>query len=221
MKQTLMKLLQLEVSIYVAFLALIIFIIFYEKIPAKEKAAALVIFTYSLTEISAGYLMFNKQHNIWLYNIMLIPQIISISYALLSNMKPGMTVKILFSGVMLLIFAHIVNIIYFQGVNQFANFTFIPSYTWLAVIAYYFLREVLEVIEKKPFDSLITWLAIATLIDNAASMPILTVIGWSEFITNNELLKLISIITWMYAFWYLIIIFGLLWTRTSLKSAFC
>ena len=122
--------------------------------------------------------------------------------------------------VYLLTLMHIVNLLFFQGFHVLANFTYIPAYGWMAVLAFYFLKEQLEDVNMVPFNSLITWFAVATLIDIAGSLPILSVLGWSGFISQEIAFHLYDLVTWLYAFWFFIILTGLLWTKTTLRSAF-
>ena len=88
----------------------------------------------------------------------------------------------------------------------------------MAACAFFYLREQMELVDKQPFRNLVFWFALATLIDNAGTLPVMAVLGWTDYINTANAGHLWKLVTWLYALWYLIILTGLLWTKTSLRS---
>jgi hypothetical protein len=124
------------------------------------------------------------------------------------------------AGCILIMVAHAMNLSFYQGMEHFANFTYIPASTWMAAYAFFFLRDKMITAEETPFNGLVDWFAIATLIDHAGAIPILSLLGWTNYINSEYSNHLFDLVTLLYMFWYLLILSGLLWTRTSLRSVF-
>lgn len=207
-----------KVAVYVAMTAAFIFVIFFKRLNGNERWVAAVILLYTSVDLVASVMSFLQLPNHWLYNVMLIPQFILVSVTLHCNMNGSKFKQVFRTGVLLLLILHVVNIMLFQGFSHFANFTYIPACAWMATGCFFYLREQMEQVDKSPFDFLVTWFALATLIDNAGTLPILSVLGWTNYIESSYALHLWDFAKWLYACWYMIIIFGLLWTKTSLRS---
>ncbi len=210
----------LNVSIYAGLLAVVSFLAFYQKLDKNEKWITGVVLLYTGCDLVATWLIFQGKQNLWLYNWALLPQLLVVTFVMVESMKSVTARRIFFGGTLMLASLHFLNLLFFQGYEILANFTYIPAYGWMAVIAFYYLKEQLEDVTVIPFNCMITWFALATLIDNAGSLPILSVLGWSNFITMPVAYHLFDIVTWLYAFWFFILLTGLLWTKTSLRSAF-
>src|SRR4030095_11252986 len=210
----------LNISIYAGLVALIVFLGFYWKLDQGERRVAHAVFLFAGCDIVATVLIFVGKQNLWLYNWVLVPQIILVTFMMVHGMQGKVIKNVLIGGSIILTLLHILNMLAFQGYVNLAYYTYIPCSVWMAVCSFYYLREQLEDVSLVPFNFLLTWFALATLIDNAGSMPILSVLGWSNFISQPIAYHLYAFVTWLYAFWFLIILTGLLWTKTPLKSVF-
>lgn len=206
------------VSVYASAITLVIFLIMFRRLNAGERWVGLVIIIYSFTEIVANFMAVQKIPNLWWYNIMLIPQFMVVITALHNQMNSRKLKRIFSTGCLLISIFHLTNIMLYQGVHNFANFTYVPACGWMAACAFFYLREQMELVEMQPFRNLVFWFAFATLIDNAGTMPVMAVLGWTDYINTTNAGHLWKLVTWLYAFWYLIILTGLLWTKTSLRS---
>ncbi len=209
-----------EYFIYVSILVSLVLAFFFRKLPVNERCVAITVFIYTAADIVSSVLAYHKIQNLWFFNIIFFPQFAAITYCFASNMSGEAQKRIVITGWLVLSVLHALNILYFQGFHTFCSFTFIPSCTWMAVSAYLLLRDMLEQQESPPFATFIAWFALATLIDNAGAIPIISILGWNSFIQTDLAYRLWEIVMWLYTFWYLIILFGLLWTRTTLRSVF-
>ncbi len=207
-------------EIYTASIVVPAFIILFGRLDANDRLVAFIIFLYSTTDIVASVMSFHKIPNLRLYNLVLIPQFIAISILINRNLLSSKLKQVFGTGGVLLMIIHVVNISLYQENEVLANFTYIPACAWLAVFSFLYLHEQMEQVNRIPFDNLVSWFALATLIDNTGTIPILSMLGWSDYIHSSYASHLYEIVIYLYGLWYLIILTGLLWTRTSLRSVF-
>jgi len=208
------------ISLQCGLLALAGMMVFIKSYSREDFLVAVLLLLYVAVDVAASVLAYLNMNNIWLYNITLFPEFIFTMLLLTRSMSFVGIKKWLNTGMIIISLLHVVNVQWGQGLHAFASFTYLPATALLAVAAYFYLKERLEETDSIPFTNWITWFAMALLIDHVGSLPILTVLGWSDFITQPFANKLYAIVTWLYAFWYLIIFTGLLWTRTSIRSRF-
>jgi len=183
------------------------------------KWVSATVMIYGINDLTSSVMAFNEINNLWLYNLMLFPQFIMVLVILIRKIQNVRIRWVLISGGVILILFHAGNILFLQGLHDFNNFSYIPATTWMATCSFFYLREQMEKIDEAPFDKLLTWFALATLIDIAGSMPILSLLGWTDYIQTSQASKLWVVVQMLYTFWYLLILIGLIWTRTSLRSA--
>lgn len=203
----------------VTFLSVFMFIWFFNRFSKMERLVAVIIFLYAGADFTASIMAAYKIHNLWFYSIVLIPQLLLVTYALTYKLADHRKRKFLFLVSILIAISHCVNIIFFQGMETLNTYTYIPGNTWISVCAFLYLKEQIEKLEINPFEHLFTWFALATMIDHVGSIPILLTLSWPVF---NEITSagLVVFNQGLYMFWYLIISFGLIWTKTSLRSRF-
>ena len=207
-----------QIFIY-PFLAILIgVLVSIRTLNSEEKWIALTVFIYAITEIISSMLAFHHHNNLWFYNLMLFPQFILVMILLVHNMANKTIRRILFIGGACLLLFHLTNILFLQGIYSFNNFTYIPAAVWMATASNFYLRGQMEQIETAPFEKWLTWFALATLIDNAGSAPILSLLGWSDYLNSPQAMKLLEVTSYLYSFWYFIILIGFIWTRNSLRS---
>lgn len=202
-----------DIFIYPCLVVMLLLPFLFVKLQRVERLAAIAIMIYCVTDIVASVLASNKIGNLWFYNLMLFPQFIFVSLVCCIKITGKMLRMILYSGVAFILMLHVINLFWYQGFYKFDSFSYIPAMAWMAACAYFFLREQFNNINIKPFNDFLSWFALATLIDNAGSMPILSVLGWTEYIQTSQAAKLIDVITLLYTLWYLIILTGIIWTR--------
>jgi hypothetical protein len=201
-------------------ITLLTMIYFFRKFDRMERFVILAVFPYLMTDWLTAWSTFNRINNHWMFNVMLLPQFTLVIFCMAFSSSNDRLRKIIFTGWLFLAIFHIANIAWIQDINQFANFSYIPASAWMAISSYLYLRDHIEQIHVRPFDHLVSWFALATLIDNAGAIPIVTLLGWNTFIEMEMAYNLWNVIIILYTFWYLIILFGVIWTRTTLRSAF-
>ncbi len=210
----------LNLLMVISLLTMFLFIGFYTKLSNKDRWIVGVIVTYAIVDFAAALMAQYKMYNQWLYSMMLIPQMLLVTYTLVNGMKNRKSKQIMMGGSIVLSLAHIINMCWFEGFNSFCPVTYIPAVTWMAVCSFMYLREQINNYDSIPFDSLLSWFALATLIDHAATMPILTSLSWPAFAESKFGYDLWDIANLFYIGWFLINVTGLLWTQTSLRSRF-
>jgi len=204
---------------YPCLVVMIWFLVSFFKMNSDDRWVAVTVILYGINDIVTSLMAFYKMHNLWFYNLMLFPQFIMVITLLIKNLYSRKLQLVLLTGGALLILFHTINLLFLQGIHDFNNFTYIPAAAWMAVCAFFYLREQMEISEESPFDKLLTWFAFAMLIDQVGSIPILSVLGWTDYIQTQHAAKLWDVVELLYTFWYLLILLGLVWTRSSLRSA--
>jgi hypothetical protein len=212
-------LLTTHLTVQAAILTTLVSFLMLRKLSGTDLFVAVTVWLYAVVEITGAIMSYKDINNLWFYNTMLFPQFLLVSATLNREMKGVRLRQVYNTGGLLLMIAHLVNLLLYQGVHDFANFTFIPACAWMAGGCFFFLREQMELSDDSPFNRLIAWFALATLIDNAGSMPILSILGWTTYIETDYAGHLWDVVVWLFAGWFLLILFGLLWTKTSLRSA--
>ncbi len=210
----------LDLLVVIELLSLVLFIGFYSKLNNRDRWIVGVIVIYAVVDLVAAVMADYDIYNQWLYSVALIPQLLLVTYTLLNGMKNRKLKQIMMGGSFTLALAHIINLCWFEGFDSFCPLTYIPAVTWMAVCSFMYLREQINSYDSIPFDSLLSWFALATLIDHAATMPILTSLSWPAFGNSKFGYELWDIANLFYMGWFLINITGLLWTQTSLRSRF-
>jgi hypothetical protein len=210
----------LDLLVVIELLSMFLLIGFYNKLSNRDRWIVGVIVIYSIVDLVAAVMAEYEIYNQWLYSVALIPQMLLVTYTLVNGMKNRKYKKIMMGGSIALSLAHIINMSWFEGVDSFCPVTYIPAVTWMAVCSYMYLHEQINSYDLIPFDSLLSWFALATLIDHAATMPILTSLSWPAFAESKFGYDLWDIANLFYIGWFLINVTGLLWTQTSLRSRF-
>jgi hypothetical protein len=209
-----------EISVQLALVMLTGMLVLYRRMTAEDRRVAVVMTTFIAVDIGASLLAYHGHNNYWFYNIALLPQFFSTTVVLVHPLGNRRIRNVLYSGILILPLLHISNLLWGQSLYYFARYTYVPSAVWMAVCAYFFLRERLDREEDTPFNHWIVWFAMGVLIDHAGSIPIISVLGWTTFLEQPFAEKLYTTVTWIYAAWYFMIFTGLLWTKTSLRSLF-
>lgn len=210
----------LDILVVVALVSMFIFMAFYRRMETKNRWVTIVIMVYTLGELVALVMAGKKIHNQWFYGLMLVPQLILVTSTLKNGMMNRTTKMVMMGGSIVLSLAHLINMRWFEGADSMCLVTYIPAVTWLAVCSFLYLREQINNHDAIPFNSLLSWFALATLIDNAATMPILTSLSWPSFANSKFAYDLFDIVQMFYIGWFLLNVTGLLWTQTSLKLRF-
>lgn len=192
----------------------------FPKLDKAERWVPLILLTYILTEIAASYFALHGWHNLWIYNVMLIPESALLAIVFSGKLNTGKQRYLLLFLVCALLLIHSSNMLFYQGWNEFNNYTYIPIIVLQAVFSFLYLRSTMMDLNTKPFDHLVSWLAIATLIDAAGSIPILTTLAWHDFLNSGYSDLLSELVMYLFYGWFLIIGAGILWTKTSLRSRF-
>ncbi|HMT28666.1 MAG TPA: hypothetical protein PKD91_05235 [Bacteroidia bacterium] len=210
----------LDLLVVIELLSLLLFVAFYKKLRNKDRWIVGVIVIYAVGDLIGAVMASNTIPNQWVYSMMLIPQLLLVTYTLVNGMKNRKSKQIMMGGSFTLALAHIINMSWFEGYDSFCALTYIPAVTWMAVCSFMYLREQINNYDSIPFDSLLSWFALATLIDHTATMPILTSLSWPAFANSKYGYDLWDIANLFYMSWFFINVTGLLWTQTSLKSRF-
>jgi hypothetical protein len=209
-----------DLLLIIASISCCLFVAMLRGMNSKEKFIAFTIILYSVVEITA-YIMAQFQiYNQWLYSLSLLPQLVLVVGILTHNLQNKLLKKTLVAVGILILISHVINMIAGQGYGVLCTYTYIPACVLMALCAFCYLREQFEHAVNSPFESLPTWFALALLIDNAGTIPILATLSWPELYTTRSLMFLWNIVKYLYISWFLINITGLLWTKTSLKSVF-
>jgi len=210
----------LDLLVVIGLLSMFTFIGFYRKLNNKNRWIVGVIGIYALVDFVAAVMATHAVYNQWLYSVMLIPQLLLVTYTLVNGMKNIKSKRVMMGVSILISLAHIVNMFFFQGYDSLCSLTYIPAVTWMSVCSFIYLREQINDHDSIPFNSLLSWFALATLIDHAATMPILTSLSWPSFANSKFAYDLWNIVQLFYISWFLINVIGLLWTQTTLRSRF-
>ena len=207
-----------DIFMYVSMVIMLWLLVSIWSQDPDDKWVSATIMIYGINDLTSSVMAFNEFNNLWLYNLVLFPQFIMVMTILIRKIQNTKIRWLLISVGVILILFHVGNILFLQGLHDFNNFSYIPANTWMAASSFFYLREQMEKIDEAPFDKLLTWFALATLIDIAGSMPILSLLGWTDYIHSSQAARLWEVVQLLYTFWYLFILFGLIWTRTSLRS---
>lgn len=207
-----------ELSVYLAIIVFITTVALYRRFDQQERKIANLLFLFFSIDMISSSMAFMNYPNLIFYNMMLFPQLLMMRIVLVNHISFEKLKPFLNFTCFAIIIAHILNITFFQNPDNLATYTFIPGYVWIAAAAFFSLKSQLENIDIVPFHYLITWFSLATLIDFSCSIPILSVLGWSNFLSQPYLNHLYDFNAWLYMLWYTIILTGILCTKTMLKS---
>ncbi len=218
MKEVLQWFLSAETFIYPCLVVFAWLVFVFVRLNANDQWAAVTIIFYCITDLTGSVMAHNSVNNLWFYNLMLFPQFLLITVTLTMNLENRLLRWILLFGFVAIILLHTLNLYFYQGLYEFDSFSYIPAMAWMAVCAFFCLRDQVHDIEFSPFSKFLSWFALAVLIDNAGSMPILSILGWSAYIHTEQAARLMEVVTVLYVLWYMIILSGLIWTRILRRS---
>lgn len=207
-----------ELSVYLAIIVLTTSFVLYPRFDHQERNITKLLFLFFSIDIIASVVAFLNYQNLIFYNIMLFPQLLMMRLVLVNHLSSSKFKRYLNITCYTIMFLHAINLALFQDPFELATFTFIPGYVWIAAASFFSLKSQLENIDIVPFHYLITWFSLATLIDFSCSIPILSVLGWTNFLSQPYLNHLYDFNAWLYMLWYTIILTGILCTKTMLKS---
>ena len=204
------------------FFALIVLIRYWKVLNKQSKQVGGIVLLYAIMFLVTSQLSLFAVYSSWIYNVMYIP----ISYCIwkLFSQEVGFEnlkrqILLIFS---IITFLHVCNLIFFQGIVYIATATMMLFQLFNAVLAFLYLKFRLENYDEPVHLNIINWFAFAVIIDNIVSIP--TTALWSkemyELIGHEQFALLNNIQSFLYACWYLIIAFGILWNTTSLSSRF-
>ncbi|MBP9083695.1 MAG: hypothetical protein KBH11_11515 [Bacteroidia bacterium] len=207
-----------ELSVYLAIIVLFTILPLYRRFDIQERKIASLLVLFFIIDIISSIMACMNYENLIFYNLMLFPQLLMMRLVLVNHLSSSEFRRYLNITCYAIILLHAINLALFQDPSGLATYTFIPGYAWIAVASFFSLKSQLENIDIVPFHYLITWFSLATLIDFACSIPILSVLGWSNFLSQPYLNHLYDFNAWLYMLWYTIILTGILCTKTMLKS---
>ncbi len=207
-----------ELSVYLAIIVFITTVALYRRFDTLERKIAALLVMFFIIDIIGSIMAFMNYENLIFYNLMLFPQLLMMRIVLVNHISYSKFRHYLNISCYAIMFLHAINLSFIQDPSDLATFTFIPGYAWIAAASFFSLKFQLENIDIVPFHYLITWFSLATLIDFACSIPILSVLGWSNFLSQPYLIHLYDFNAWLYMLWYTIILTGLLCTKTMFKS---
>lgn len=207
-----------ELSVYLAIIVFLTTVVLYRRFDILERKIAALLVLFFIIDIIGSIMAFMNYPNLIFYNLMLFPQLLMMRIVLVNHISDSKFRHYLSISCFAIMFLHAVNLSFIQDPYSLATFTFIPGYAWIAAASFFSLKSQLENIDIVPFHYLITWFSLATLIDFSCSIPILSVLGWSNFLSQPYLIHLYDFNAWLYMLWYTIILTGILCTKTMFKS---
>ena len=218
MEPFLLWLMNAELSVYLAIVVFLTTLVLYRRFDIHERKIGMLLVLFFTIDIVGSLMAFMNFPNLIFYNLMLFPQVLMMRIVLVNHISDPKFRRYLNITCYSIVLLHTINLLFIQDPSGLATFTFIPGYAWIAAASFFSLKSQLENIDIVPFHYLITWFSLATLIDFACSIPILSVLGWSNFLSQPYVNHLYDFNAWLYMLWYAIILTGILCTKTMFKS---
>jgi len=153
--------------------------------------------------------------NQWFYNLSM--PIIIILYAILyyTIFDDRNAKRLSIYGTALFLILHFADLIWLQGTSVTDTYSIVAGQVFIGLLAFFYLRQVVETSDESPFRNFLFWFSISVLISNLVTTPVTSLMSWLPFRTPDTYIILYNIIGlyFGYYFCYLIIIIGLIWTR--------
>lgn len=203
--------------------AFIIFLIKCNQLSVSEILAGVLVFTYYLFDLMAASITYFNHfapENAWFYNIAQLLELSFFFYIytfMVRNQKIIRTIKII---IPIFVVLFILNLCCGQGFSVINTFTILPAQAIIALLAFLHLRQCVEATDENPFYDFSFWFSIATLVSNAAGVPVLATINWFNYRNTEVADRLYIINDIIYCTWFALISIGLLWTKRQPISSF-
>ncbi len=186
----------------------------HDKISRIEWYTISIILFYIAVDLAAIILEKVVHNNMILYNTALPLEtllVISIYYPLFKSKAKKNAILI---TIPLLAIFFIADIVFYSGLENWNVFALICGLMVSSVFIYMYLKQEVENIHARPQDNFIFWFSSGMLLDNCGSSPMFSVYQWIGDIRpdlGNDLLRITVMV--IYLLFFLIVTFGLLWTK--------
>lgn len=198
------------------FVTISFLLIFVKKWNVKTLNIWLILLVYFSCDLGAfavGYYS-EKPNNQWVYNIAIPILYSSVAVFYYKYIDSILVKKIIFIAVPIFTSFHILNIIFVQTFNEFATFITIPWQGFLGILAFLFLRQVVENSTSNPFNLFSFWFSIANMINFIGSIPILATLNWFPYVDSDKANILFNInLVLGYYLYSLLICLGFIWSE--------
>lgn len=204
------------------YIYIITFFAFFRKLKSVERKIGYIVLIYGLHTYIGSHFSILRIETSWTFNLICMLLTWMIVKLFTENLKNLRIVKRIIYITLICIFFHILNISFYQGIRYIATYTYLILQALNAIVAYIYLKDQMDSSDLHPSLNLLNWFAAATVIDHITSIPITAtlsqdMIGFTDKRYTNFLL---TIMTFVYGCWYLIISAGIIWNKTALSSRF-
>lgn len=195
----------------------LLLLILIKRIYKSEINIILIVLCYTITEITAGTLGFHHQYNLWFYNLTILPTYYLYAYLYYKNLNNERLKKSIKVASILFTIVYFINNKYGQGETGFNTLTYIPANTFVAIIAFMYMKQFVETRDENPFSDLLFWFSLATVLDLTGSIPTLCTLSTIDFAKEEIVVNINKMLAWVEYLWFIIIIIGLIWTKAKVK----
>lgn len=173
-----------------------------------------ICFSFDLIAFIIGVYYKNNQ---WFYNIAVLLEtslLFYIYFELFNSSFVKRTIKYAYPG---FLFFFLINYFFIQGMYVFNNYTFVPSYAFLALLAFKHLQQCVDQLTENPFSNFFFWFSMANLLDFTVSAPLLGILSWFAYENETIARSLYLINDIVYVMWFTILSIGIVWTSRHRK----
>lgn len=206
-----------HISIDAGFITCIVFLIYRKSFRKGELIIVALVVLYFSFDCAAFLLGHFYKSNQWFYNIAILIEIsllFYIYYRLFNYTYIKRAIKYAYPG---FLFFFLINYFFIQGQYVFNNYTFVPSYAFLALLAYLHLQQCVDQLTENPFSNFYFWVSMANLLDFTVSAPLLGILSWFAFENEKIARSLYTINEMVYVAWFSILSIGIIWTSRLRK----
>ncbi len=204
-------------NLFSGFLACLIFILLKNKLNKLQKFIGLFVGICFLFDIAAYAIGYYYKNNQWFYNLAILVEtsfLFFIYYQLFSSTYIKRAIKYAYPGFLFFFF---LNYLFIQKQFVFNNYTFVPSYAFLALLAFKHLQQCVDELVENPFANFVFWFSMANLLDFTVSAPLLGILSWFAFENEKIASSLYLINDLVYVAWFTILSIGIIWTSKHPK----
>lgn len=207
---------------YFEFAAFIILLLKWNKLDLNETWVGLLIICNLVFDLFASLAAFHHDNvvegNLWIYNMAMLPQTILLVYIYGRVIKKLIIKQIMIAGLMFFIVVYFVNLFYGQK-EYFNSYSYIISAILIAFMAFMYLHELVNSNKENIYSDFFFWFSVATFIDYTVTAPCIAgLFLYPQIETGNKAwANLYNIVLLSYSVWFILVSFGLLWTKRQLK----